>query len=223
MPAPKLYFLPASPPCRSVLLTCKAIGLDVNIKDIDYFKEEHLQPWFKELNPAHTVPTMEDNGLVLWESRAIMRYLVTKHAKDDKLYPKDPVKRFHVDKMLDFDLGKLYASIVTYFEIYEFNKTEPSADHLTKIKTAMEIFDTILSKSTYAAASHLTLADITLLVTVTCLEGLEISYEEYANVHKWSKKVKQELPEYEKVNLPGMKDFKEFFDSIKQEIKKSKK
>ena len=53
-------------------------------------------------------------------SRAIMCYLVNKYATDDKpdlqkLYPKDPEMRANVDKLLYFDTGSLYKSIVDYF------------------------------------------------------------------------------------------------------------
>lgn len=44
-----------------------------------------------------------------------MAYLVNKHGKDDRIYPKDPVKRALVDRMLYFDIGTLYKSMVDYF------------------------------------------------------------------------------------------------------------
>jgi len=44
-----------------------------------------------------------------------MAYLVNKFGKDDRIYPKDPVKRALVDRMLYFDIGTLYKSMVDYF------------------------------------------------------------------------------------------------------------
>ena len=60
-------------------------------------------------------------ALLLFFSRAIMCYLVNKYATDEKpaelmrLYPKDPEMRANVDKLLYFDTGSLYKSIVDYF------------------------------------------------------------------------------------------------------------
>ena len=49
-------------------------------------------------------------------SRAIMAYLVNQYCKEDSnLYPKDPQKRAIVDRMLHFDIGTLYKSMVDYF------------------------------------------------------------------------------------------------------------
>jgi hypothetical protein len=41
-----LYYLPLSSPCRSVLLTANAVGVQLNLKYLDLFKGEHLTPEF---------------------------------------------------------------------------------------------------------------------------------------------------------------------------------
>lgn len=62
---PVLYYLPPSPPCRSVLLLSRMIGVELDKKELNV--EDQLKPDFVELNPQHTVPTLDDHGLVLWE------------------------------------------------------------------------------------------------------------------------------------------------------------
>jgi glutathione S-transferase len=59
-------------------------------------------------NPLHTVPTLDDNGLYLADSRGILQYFANAYGKDDSLYPKDPKKRAIVDQRFFFDLGTLY-------------------------------------------------------------------------------------------------------------------
>lgn len=74
-----LYFTDLSPPVRATLLTIKALGLDVNFKEINLLAGEHLQPEFLKKNPLHTVPTLEDDGFVVVDSHAINAYLVSTH------------------------------------------------------------------------------------------------------------------------------------------------
>ncbi|KOC60417.1 Glutathione S-transferase 1-1 [Habropoda laboriosa] len=43
-----LYYTPLSSPCRAVLLTAEAIGLSLNLKEIDLFSGEHLKPEYEQ-------------------------------------------------------------------------------------------------------------------------------------------------------------------------------
>ena len=47
-----------------------------------------------------------------------MGYLCAKFDKENRLYPADPEKRAIVDRMLYFDMGTLYKSMIDYFVSY---------------------------------------------------------------------------------------------------------
>lgn len=62
------------------------------------------------MNPQHTIPTLvDDDGFTIWDSHAIMIYLVSKYAKDDSLYPTDLKKRALIDQRLHFESGVVFA------------------------------------------------------------------------------------------------------------------
>lgn len=107
----KLYHFPVSGPSRGALLAARAIGVPIQIEIVDLFKKEHLNDNFLKLNPQHCVPTLDDGGFILWESRAIARYLADKYGKDDQLYPKDLKRRAVINQRLDFDASNLYVKI----------------------------------------------------------------------------------------------------------------
>src|SRR5512138_234092 len=58
-------------------------------------------PEYKKMNPNSLVPTIEDDGFVLWESHAIVRYLAAKHGMGT-LCPGDPRARADADRWMDW-------------------------------------------------------------------------------------------------------------------------
>jgi glutathione S-transferase len=62
-----------------VLWLLEEIGQPYELKNIDFDKKEQKTPEYLALNPNGTVPTLEDNGLILFESLAINTYLADKY------------------------------------------------------------------------------------------------------------------------------------------------
>jgi glutathione S-transferase len=58
-------------------------------------------PEYKKLNPNSLVPTIEDDGFVLWESHSIVRYLAAKHGAG-KLWPTEARARGDVERWMDW-------------------------------------------------------------------------------------------------------------------------
>ena len=62
------YYMPESPPCRAVELIADKLNIKLNKKYLNLAKGEHLNDHeFIKINPFHCVPTIVDDGLVLWE------------------------------------------------------------------------------------------------------------------------------------------------------------
>lgn len=75
---------------------------------------------FLQLNPLHTIPTLQDGDFVLFDSHAINNYLVDKYGKSDSLYPKNLEKRAIVEQRQHFDCGILFprmGSIVVCIQV----------------------------------------------------------------------------------------------------------
>nr|CAH7759430.1 unnamed protein product [Callosobruchus chinensis] len=100
-----------SPAVRGTLLTVKALGLSLELKDVDLMTGEHMTPEYLEMNPFHTVPTLQDGNFTVWDSHAINCYLVDKYGKDDSLYPKDLQRRATIHQRLFFNCGMLFPNL----------------------------------------------------------------------------------------------------------------
>ena len=89
-------------------MTCEALGIEYKYVLCDLQEGDNFKPEYLKINPQHTVPTLNDNGFIVTESRPIATYLCDKYGQDDKLYPKDLKLRATVDSRLFFDIGTFY-------------------------------------------------------------------------------------------------------------------
>lgn len=205
------YYLPGSAPCRSVLMTAKAVGVDLNLKELDLMAGEHLKPEFIKINPQHTIPTLVDNGFALWESRAIMVYLAEKYAKTDSLYPKCPKKRAVINQRLYFDMGTLYQRFADYYYPQIFAKAPADPEKMKKMEEAFGFLEIFLTGQDFAAGDSLTLADIALVATVSTYEVAKFDISKYPHVAKWYKNCKAVTPGID-LNQQGVEAFKKYFE-----------
>ena len=74
----KLYHFPLSPNSRRVLAVAFHLGIELELEIIPLPEGAQMQPDFVKMNPNHKIPTLVDGDFVLWESTAIMHYLVSK-------------------------------------------------------------------------------------------------------------------------------------------------
>ncbi|XP_054165849.1 uncharacterized protein LOC128963372 [Oppia nitens] len=212
-----LYIMQLSPPCRSVLMTCRELNIDVNIKTVDLSEDQHKTPEFLKLNPCHTVPTLDDNGFVMWESRAIMQYLCNQYAPDSTLYPSDPKKRALVDRWLNFDMSFLQSQREGLFTKL-LTGVDPPEEKVNALKNNLKLLDTLIGDNKYLVSDNLTIADLTVLATSVTLDNLDFDIESYPNLKRWYSILSSELPYFEKINHLDKNEAKHYFDKIKAKI-----
>lgn len=204
------YYLPGSAPCRAVQMTAEAVGVELNLKYVNLMEGDHLKPEFIKINPQHSVPTLVDNGFVLWESRAIMAYLADKYGKDDSLYPKDPAKRALVNQRLYFDSGILGQRFADYYYPQIIGKGSPDEEKFKRVQEAVNFLNIFLDGKTYAAGNDITIADLSLLATISSYDAAGFELEKYPNVQKWFNNIKKVAPGAE-INQKGIEEFKMYF------------
>ncbi|XP_026492992.1 glutathione S-transferase 1-1-like [Nymphalis io] len=209
-----LYYVPGSAPCRAVLLTARALNLNLNLKLVDLHHGEHLKPEYLKINPQHTVPTLVDDGYPIYESRAIITYLVNKYGKGSALYPEDPKARALVDQRLYFDIGTLYQRFGDYFYPQIFGGAPADKDKLAKVEDALKLLDTFLEGQKYVAGANLTVADLSIVAGVSSFEASDIDFKKYANVKRWYETVKSTAPGYQEANEKGLDAFKALVNSL---------
>ena len=71
-------------------------------------------PEYMAMNPNSRVPTIDDDGFVLWESNVIVRYLAAKHSPG-VLWPVDPRARADIDRWMDWQQTTHNPPLTTLF------------------------------------------------------------------------------------------------------------
>jgi len=84
----KLYIFPPSARALGVVALKNYLALDCEMRPIDLGRGDQLTPQYLALNPNKKMPTLEDDGFVLWEANAILFYMATKHPNSG-LWPSD--------------------------------------------------------------------------------------------------------------------------------------
>ena len=80
----KLHGFPPSHATRRAAVIFKELGVPYELITVDMLKDEHKAAAHLAHQPFGQVPYIDDDGFVLFESRAIGRYLVAKYATGEK-------------------------------------------------------------------------------------------------------------------------------------------
>jgi glutathione S-transferase len=163
-----------------------------------------------QINPQHTVPTLvEENGQVLWDSHAIMTYLVSKYGDKESLYPKDFFKRAVVDQRLHFESGLVFPRVLKIVgPIVRAGKKTIDQEDIDAAHGIYAFLETFLDGKKWIAGSHVTVADYSLISSISTLNVLvNIDEEKFPRVAAWVRKV-EGLGEYA-ANKKGLDIFKE--------------
>jgi glutathione S-transferase len=110
---------------RKVLWTADLIGLDYEHEDWGLPLRDPKVPEFLTLNPNGTVPVIVDDGFVLWESNAILRYLGAQARSG--LWPADARQRAIVDQWMSWQASDL-APAWAYAVAARLRGTPPDPD-----------------------------------------------------------------------------------------------
>nr|AST11596.1 glutathione S-transferase d3 [Bemisia tabaci]QHU79960.1 glutathione S-transferase D2 [Bemisia tabaci]QHU79964.1 glutathione S-transferase D2 [Bemisia tabaci] len=215
-----LYQHPISPPCRAVIMAAKLIGVDLELKLVQ-IKDCKTQEFLK-INPLKRIPVLDDGGFLLSESRAILTYLSDKYGKDDSLYPRDLQARAIIDQMFYFDMGTLYQAMVDYWNYCVLKDNPHDEERYRRVFGPLNLFNETLGVSKFAAGPKFSLADVSLLASVSAIDAIGVDLTKYPNIHSWSDRSQKMVPNYEEINSKGVEQIKEKFRAWEDKFRPKK-
>lgn len=183
---------------------------------------EQLTPEFVAINPQHTVPTLNDNGDVIWDSHAICTYLIGKYGGtgDHPLYPADLVVRAHIDQRLHFNNGILFPRLKATFRPFLYDGAyEVSAQSREESLKAFDLVEAFLSgTSVYMVRDRLSVADLVIYPSVTQLM-LKVDIDDgdgqrFAKLVQWLCRMRRKVPYLAELNGVHMMHFSKCLEEI---------
>lgn len=192
---------------------------------VDLSTGEQLKPEFLALNPQHTVPTLVDEGRALWDSHAIATYLIGKYggAKDGDhpLYPRDLYTRASIDQRLQLDTAVAFPAIHNIVNsIYFTGASEPSGEQRTAAHSFYGLLETLLADDPYVVGGQLTVADLSLISTVSTLRTLVpvAPADKYPKLLAWIRRL-EDVPHFHEAIAVNVAEFEGFLAKIQQKNK----
>ena len=188
---------------QKVLWACAELGVKYEREDAGREFGVVDTPEYAKLNPNRRVPTIVEDGFVLWESNSIVRYLAAKQGGGG-LYPADLRVRADAERWMDWQLSALGPAFTGIF--HGLVRTEPEKrnwDSINRSRDATEhhhaMLDDCLAKKKYVAGDAFTVGDIPVGIYAYrwyAFEGIE--RKDLKNLRRWYELLCQR---------PGYRDF----------------
>ena len=135
------------------------------------------------------VKKVQVDGLTIWESNTILRYLANRAGR---FYPADPGKRTEVERWMDWLLASLNPLYLYMFREAKKPAAERPSDFAaqeTEMAALLAILDGALSSRTWLAADEISVADFAMGPIVKRCLAFPIAIPALTNLRAWQARI----------------------------------
>jgi glutathione S-transferase len=159
-------------PTRSIRVRWTLQELEVPFESVTVRlpDNEHKSPEFLKVNPAGKLPVLIDDGFVLTESAAIVRYLAEKYP-EQRLWPTSLRERAEADRWLMFAVTELEQPLWrmarhTFVYPEEQRLAADAQIAARELKEMAQVAERRLRDREFLAGDHVTVADFVMAYTL---------------------------------------------------------
>lgn len=193
----KLYFHPVSGHSHRARLFLSLIGVKHELINVDLMAGAQKQPDFLKLNSFGQVPVLDDDGIVVPDSNAILVYLAKKFGKSDWL-PEDPKGAAAVQRWLSVAAGEISRGPAAARLQVLFKLQGDAAEIIRSAHNVLKLVDTALNGREWLAGSRATIADVALYSYIVSAPEGNVDLSAYGNINAWLRRIEA---------LPGFVQF----------------
>jgi glutathione S-transferase len=153
---------------------------------------------FGAMNPNRRVPVIDDDGTVVWESHAIVRYLAAKYGAGS-LWPEDVGARARSDMWTDWVLADLQPAFIGLFwNLYRTPEDQRNwnliRQGIARSAILFQLLDRHLGEHAFIAGDTLTMGDTPAGAQLYRYFELEIDRPALPNVEAWYARLQEREP-----------------------------
>ena len=182
----KIYHVPGSRSIRVVWL-CEELELSYERVPIDFSAEYRASAEWRRLNPVGKVPAMTDGDLILFESGAMVEYLLDRYG-EDRLRPtpgSDAYARYlQWSWFAEATFARPLGEIVNHRRVFGADSSTRMLDEMRdRARSCIAAIDDALDGQTYLIDDEFTAADIMMGYSVFLADRVKTMDEgEFPNV-----------------------------------------
>jgi glutathione S-transferase len=199
----KLHLVAVSGNSYKVRILLSLLKVPHELVFVDTGNRAHRQPPFLKLNPRGEVPVIEDDGVVLWDSAAILVYLARKHGGEQWL-PSAPGPMAEVMQWValagnEIQFGLQYARRGIRQDRWTAGTLEQGQ---AMGRIALNALELRLKNHSWLALERPTIADIACFPYVETAPEASVSLDPYPATRAWLARCKA-LPGWAERELQG--------------------
>lgn len=167
---------------QKVLWCLAELGIPFNHTEEDATVESPRDQSYLTLKRGSVVPLIDDDGFLLWEGNAIVRYLARKHGLGT-IMPEDPREAADAERWMDYQLStaRVHIHPLMRDELSE----ERKAFHMRMLAKDMRVLESTLETQDYLVGNSFTVGDIPLGIVAYRWSVLEIDRPQTPAIDAW--------------------------------------
>jgi glutathione S-transferase len=183
----KLYGVPVSRAMRCIWML-EELGVAYENVPTHFANGDNHKPDYLKLNPNGHIPTLDDEGTVVWESMAINLYLAMKYGKG--LWPKSVGEQGHAVQwsfwvMTEIEPGLLAAMMHRAFYPPDQRKPELGDEGEQKIQKALGVLNAHLASRKHVLGEAYSVADVNIASVLAWAPFAKIDLAKFPHVARW--------------------------------------
>ncbi|PKQ08377.1 MAG: glutathione S-transferase [Alphaproteobacteria bacterium HGW-Alphaproteobacteria-12] len=184
----KLYYSPKSGHSHRVRLFLSLIGAAFDLIEVDLAARQHKSADFLKMNAFGQVPVLEDDGVAIADSNAILVYLARKFDRTD-WYPDDALGAARVQRWLSVAAGQLAQGPASARLVTLFGAKMDADAAIARAHALLALMDAELAPSGWLAADRPTIADIALYSYIARAPEGNVALDDYPHVRAWLERI----------------------------------